>query len=321
MASTVRALTVDQAFDRALQMMSEYSVRGVVQTGTKIEDNKKKRFSLADSAQQEIALKIPIEETYIYSNFKLDTLFGDEAGLNIVEHLNDDVVLMEVVGPASYTFECNATSGTYEVQEEQSEDNWVLLGSAVNFTGTDGQYVTYKANITPSDSSYSVRIVLKGSYPYYATNYTMYDITFDTDGNVAEYGHKNKYALPSDFREIRELNHNGNNVTNYEIEDGYIYLDKDDEGIYKMIYHKLPKVLNIDDSLGTETFELKKEAHHLIPYYMVALMILEDKPEVADVAFQEYERKLAIVMSEGNHKKKPKRVVNTLWGVRQYDQS
>lgn len=317
MAREVRNLTVDDAFEIALKLMSEYSVRGSVQTGTKIADMSAKKFSYADSAQQEIAIAIPIEDEFDISHFKKDTLFNRNAGFDVVEHLNDDVVLMEATGALSYVFESNATSGTFEVQEETSEDTWELLGSAVSYTGTSGEFVTYKGHITAGDAENSVRIVLKGSYPYLVTNYTMYAITFSSDENIDDYRAYQEYDLPDDLREILGVSREGKPFTSYKRVGTKIYIDRDLEGIYTVKYNRLPKV--IDDTCdGTEEFEIKKEAQHLIPYMMAALMAVEDKPEVSDVAFQEYERKFNLLYSKRTDNNKQHKVANTLWRVSEY---
>ena len=317
MASTVRNLTVNEAFEIALKIASEYSIRGSLQTGTKIADNDAKKFSFADSAQQEIAVAIPIEDKFEISHFKTTTLFGDEHGLDFVKHVNDDVVLMATTGALSYILSSNSNSGTFTIEEETSEDVWSVLDTET-YSSADEDFVTYSGHITAGDTDNSIRIVLKGSYPYQVTNYTMYDITFNGDSNIPNYGEGIIYSLPSDFRKMRKVTHNSIITDRYEIigDNEYVILDKDNEGVYLFEYDRIPKVID-DDSGDDYEFEIKKEAQHLIPYYIAALMIVEDKPEVADVAFQEYEKKFNLL----TFKKEPKkisRVANNLWGVKQY---
>lgn len=318
MASTVRNITVQEAFETALKLINEYSIRGSVQSGTKIADFEKQKFSFANNAQMEVSLIVPIEAPMEIVHYKTTTLVNEDKGMGVISHVNEDVVLMEANGALSYYFECNANSGTFTIEEETATDVWTEL-TPVSYDTTAEGYVKYSGHITAGDTSNDIRIVLKGNYPYKVTNYTMYGVTFPSDATVAEFGAYIEYALPSDFKNIAEVSINDVPTNNYRLTTDSILLNREIEGHYKITYHKLPKVID-EDSGNTYEFEIKKDAQHLIAYAMAALMAADSKPALANVAFAEYEKKLSLI-DGAKQKRRQKRVRNPLWGGLGNDQN
>lgn len=318
MASTVRNITVQEAFETALKLINEYSIRGNVQTGTKIADFEKQKFTLANNGQMELSLIVPIEDTTEIIHYKTATLTNPDRGMEVVSHINADVDLMEVNGPLSYYFESNANSGTYTIEEETSTDVWNEL-EAPSFDTTAEGYVKYAGHITASDTDNDVRIVLKGSYPYKVTNYVMYGITFPSDATVAEFGAYIEYDLPLDFKDIADVTVNDIPTNNYRLTADKILLNREIEGHYIITYHKLPKVID-EDSGDTYEFEIKKDAQHLVAYIMAAHMAADSKPALANIAFAEYEKKLSLI-DGAKQKRRQQRVRSPLWGGRGNDQN
>ena len=107
------------------------------------------------------------------------------------------------------------------------------------------------------------------------------------------------FPLPEDFRELRKVLRNGESYTDYSIDFRYFTLKKSEIGNFELFYFKNPQELTADTP-DTYEFEVPKHTHTLIPYFVAAMAIIEEKPSIGDRLLNIYFSRLAAISQKND---------------------
>lgn len=102
----------------------------------------------------------------------------------------------------------------------------------------------------------------------------------------------NYIPLPSDYREMKYVFLDEELFTgNYSILNGQIRFNAGYEGTVDLYYWKYPKELTTETDDSYE-FEIDKEYHHLIPYYLGGKCMTDENPDIAERLLGDYYNRL-----------------------------
>ena len=107
------------------------------------------------------------------------------------------------------------------------------------------------------------------------------------------------FPLPDDFRELRKVMKNGEQFTDYSVDFRYFTLRKSEVGTFELFYFKNPQELAADTP-DTYEFEVPKHAHTLIPYFVAAMAITEEKPSIGDRLLNIYFSRLGAISKKND---------------------
>ncbi|AIW03647.1 hypothetical protein CPT_Pascal12 [Bacillus phage Pascal] len=102
----------------------------------------------------------------------------------------------------------------------------------------------------------------------------------------------NYVALPPDYREMKYVFFDEELFTgNYTILKNQIRFNSGYSGTIDLYYWKYPKELTKETEDSYE-FEIDKEYHHLIPYYVGGKCMTDENPDIAERLLSDYYRRL-----------------------------
>lgn len=286
-------MNLGEAKERALSLMAEYSVDGVVVSDGENADYLIRMNRFADVAQKEIAQVKKIHASYSISQNPVRSQLGLLQGFEVIQHTNEDII-DEYPGTKSYYFEVDNVATIYI--EENVNGTWTNL-KTINNT-TKGQYTTYKGNLTLSNSSNHVRIRYSGTYVYNIRNRAMYEYAFPTDSDVPDYRPWVKYQVPADFMELQKVMQTFD-VRQYKEMIDYYWENKRTfvtnyyySGSFDIFYYRYPTTIDSTTSDSYE-FEVDVEAQEAIPFFMAAHAIIDENQVLGIQLLNEYETKLS----------------------------
>lgn len=291
--------------DKAIKLINEWSNKGALTTAAKNADYLLRFPDAAQAAQVEIASVKKIHAVYNFSHKPINPQGGLLSGFDEVQFLLTDNTATTGVGSKSYYFEVDRQCTVY-IEEETTTDVWTIL-STITVPNTVTTFTAYKGLITPSDTDNNVRIRFSGLYPYTIRNRALWAYTFETAEDVPDYRPYVKHALPASAMEIKKIIRE-TDVRQYGIQTDYFVEGKTTvvvnyylSGSFRVEYFQYPTTIDstTDDDFD---FELDQEAQELIPYYMAASVLMDDKEtrSFGIIRLNEYQSKLANLSSTDN---------------------
>lgn len=260
--------------------------------------------SLANAAQMEIATTYKkIVTHFSVSQYPaVNGITNPSRMFDIYEHTSADVSFL-APGAAAYYFEVDNLADIYI--EEEVNGAFQPLSSPIHIQVSEkpSAYQAFKGFITPSDPQSNVRIRFSGDYEYRIRNVALYTSKFASADDIPAYTRYNSYTMPADFFQLMPdgITFKGNNS------DGYPFVKTADyfwqgfntlcinyynRGEYTVYYYRYPTTIG-DDTPDTYTFEIDPEAQELIPYYVAAHILMDEKPNIGTLLLNEYNNKLA----------------------------
>lgn len=292
------------AKDKAVKLINEWSNKGALNPPAKKADYTLRFPDVAQAAQTEIATVKKIHAVYNFSQNPIKPLAGLMTGFDEVQFLGTDYTNMSGQGAKAYYFEMDKP-GTVYIEEETSTNVWTLLDT-LSITGVT-YFTPYKGFITPSLSTNSVRLRFSGTYPYNIRYRAMWAYTFATVEDIPDYRPYVKYPLPANAMEIKKII-NETEVRQYKALSDYYVEGKTTlvvnyffTGSFRVEFYQYPTEITPETDDDFE-FELDYEAQELVPYYMAASVLLDDKEtrSFGVIRLNEYQAKLANLSTEQN---------------------
>lgn len=105
--------------------------------------------------------------------------------------------------------------------------------------------------------------------------------------DIEEY---NEYELPSNFRDLRYVEFEGNSFLDYKIKGNMICIPECYDGKFEIYYYKYPEEIT-STTIDTTELEISTAGQAAIPYYVASLLILEEDKDLADRLFNIYNLK------------------------------
>ncbi|KJS84987.1 MAG: hypothetical protein JM58_09465 [Peptococcaceae bacterium BICA1-8] len=294
---------------KALKLMAEYSVNGVVISST---DGNQLDYTLrfadfADDAQKEISKIRRINAVKQFSRNPIPNQLGVNIGFDILQYLGTDNTTTTATGSKAYYFEVDGVATIY-VEEETSTGVWSVL-TTISHTTPKGEFTVYKGLITASDVTNNIRVRFSGSYPYNIRNRALYAYTFPTTDDIPDYIPYVRYTMPTDFIMLKKVVHRTDprqyrNLGDFQWEGKKTFVvNYDFTGSFDVYYYKQPTTIASDATDSVE-FEIDEEAQDPIPYYMASFAIREENEGAANTLFAIYQNKLSNLptsVAEGSH--------------------
>lgn len=100
-----------------------------------------------------------------------------------------------------------------------------------------------------------------------------------------------KYPLPADFRQFIKLNKDDEPFYSYRIENRQIIIKNWIDGSFELLYYKNPTVID-DTTQDDYSFEIDAQYHHLIPYYMGGMAVIDENQALSNKLLNIYYGKL-----------------------------
>lgn len=280
---------------KSLDLITESVTNGAYTATEKNNDYLLMHNRLADLAQRKIATVKKIHDTFYITQNPIENQLGTYEGFDIVQHYNTDLIDTQSTGSLAYHFEVDNDATVYI--EEEINDVWVTLETIAHVqSGT--AFTAYKGTISSSDVDNDIRIRFSGSYPYKIRNRALFAYTFASDADVPDYVPYVEYSMPSDFYDkckviIKTDTRVYENYVAYKWKGrNTILVNYYQPGEIEVQYYKYPVKID-DNTLDTYEYEVDEEAQDLIPMYVAAKVVAEEKPTLSDILYNEFRLGLA----------------------------
>lgn len=259
-------MTLETAKNKVKKLIDEYSTRGAVTSPSdlNIADYELKMSDYFDIAQKEIATVKNIRKVNKITQFlpenKLNNGFYEEVK-------EGDKLEYKAIGKAYY-FE---VSGEAEIKITSGEETITVNNEGLN-------YETYYGSF---DESAEIKISFNSDYLYAIRNVAIFAVS---NTNYSSYI---KYPLPTDSLKIFKVSLNGKDFDHYFMNDS-LYVAWQERGEIVMEYAALPSVTDDDYE-----FEIANELQEAMCFYVAALLIQSENPNMFSILYSQYQSKLA----------------------------
>lgn len=289
-------MTLSEMIVKAIKLTNNYSNNGqlVSPTSGNYQDYVLRMRDLANDAQLEIAKYIKIPAVYSFTQYPVQNLLGRHAGFDMEQYTGTEKVYA-ACGAKSYYFEVDKPCTVYI--EEEINGAWTEL-KRIDVTGIN-KFTGYKGNLSLSNDNNAVRMRFTGDYPFMIRHRALFPHNFPTDDEVPVYKSYVPYELPDDYMELDKV-YRWYDQRQYQVIPGDYKLTgkKTIEinwfltGQFDVHYFRLPTVID-DNTPDDYEFEVDLQAQHIIPYYVGALVIMDENQAIGSVLLQQYQNRLA----------------------------
>lgn len=283
-----------EAKQRALSLMAEYSVDGVLTPDGDNADYLNRMNRFADVAQKEIAQVKKIHAVYSISNNPIKPQQGLLSGFDLKQHLPGTDIIDTYTGSKAYYFEVDNVADVYI--EENINGVWTNLVTINNTV--KGQFTAYKGLISASNVANQIRLRFSGSYVYNLRNKALFEYSFPTANDVPIYRPYVKYDMPSDFMELNKVIQQTDprsykEMIAYHWEGKRTFvLNYYELGSFDVHYYKYPTTIT-STTADTYEFEVDTEAQEAIPFFLASKTIFDENQTLAIQLLNEYQVKLS----------------------------
>lgn len=247
------SITVQEISYNARALIDEYNEDGVVIPASEVATIETNSIRFINMAQQEVYKLLKIFKTFEFFNKPAPNLLGNLSNFELITFIGDDQNYPEggVEGAKAYYFEVDDDAIVYI--EEFNGSTWdILITETV--TGIT-QPTAYKGLITPTVSTYPIRIRFSGTTVYNHINRCLFSYPFKADG-VPDYTPWVKQDMPNDFGELHKII-GEYPYQQYVVQANYkwegfddLYFKYDYEGSLRIVYVPIPdQVTELTDTL------------------------------------------------------------------------
>jgi hypothetical protein len=286
-------MNLGEAKQKALSLMAEYSVDGVLTPDGDNADYLNRMNRFADISQKEIAQVKKIHSKFSISQNPIKSQIGLLKGFEIQQRLDKDIVY-EFYKTKSYYFEVDNVATIYI--EENVSGVWTVL-QTINNTAKR-QFTSHKGLISASNPNNQIRLRFSGTYPYNIRHIAMYEYSFPTVEDVPDYIPYVKYQVPSDFMELQKVIQTTETRQYREMIDYYwegkrtFVVNYYYNGQFDIHYYRYPTPITKDTPDDYE-FEVDVEGQEAIPFFLAARAIMDENQTLAIQLLNEYQVKIS----------------------------
>lgn len=287
-------MLLGEAKKRALSLMAEYSIDGVVTSDGENADYLNRMNRFADQAQKELSQVKKIHAVYHIAHNTIKPQQGLLTGFELKQHTPDADIIDTYPGSKAYYFEVDNVADIYI--EENVNGVWTPLATINNTT--KGQFTAYKGLINASNPSNQIRLRFSGDYVYNIRNKALFAYTFPTADDVPVYRPYTRYDMPSDFMELQKVIQETDTRQYKEMIAFYwegkrtLVLNYYDIGSFDIHYYRYPTTID-STTADTYEFEVDIEAQEAIPFYLAGHALLDENPTIAIQLLNEYQLRLS----------------------------
>ena len=287
-------MQLGEAKKKALSLMAEYSVDGVLTPDGDNADYLNRMNRFADTAQKEIAQVKKIHAVYSISQNPINSQLGLLQGFEIQGYRPGKDIVYQFPKTKSYYFEVdNLATVTIE---ENINGTWTLLDTVTN--NVKRQFTAYKGLINASNPNSLIRVTFTGDYPFNVRHIALYEYAFPTVDDVPDYVPWIKYQMPSDFMELQKVIQTTESRQYREVIDYYwegkrtFVANYFHNGQFDIHYYKYPETIT-NTTQDDYEFEVDIEAQEAIPFFMAARSIMDENQTMGIQLLNEYQVKLS----------------------------
>jgi len=298
-------MTLAEAQVIAVQHMNEYSTGGklISVTDGNYKDLIYRMPPLANTAQQELAKVCRISGKYSISRNVIPNLLPltdyDEK-----QHFPGTDLSYTGAGAKSFSVEVDGTCSIYF--DEQVSGIWTPLsgtyskdgGVSTTFTGSIPvtgliSFSNYRGLLTIASATNSIRMKVVATYPLKSRYRALFAYTFETAITVPHLMAYVAYDLPADcmlFDKMMRASDQRLYKENSDFiltPDNKVHLNYSLNGQFDIFYWKKPTVIT-NLTATTYEFEVTEDAQALIPWFMAAYAIMDEKPSIGYILRDQY---------------------------------
>lgn len=269
--------TVQEVLYDVRTLLDEYNEDGVVLSGDEVTTLETNGLRVLNMATQEIFRNSNYYKEKIISHDRIKNMLGDLTQFNKEQFTGEDSYypVSGLVGAKAYFFTVDSDATVYV--QEYNGTAWNNL-ETLNIV-TDEE-VDYKGQITPTDTSYPIRLVFSGTTFYRHSNRCLYEYNFKT---IPDYRPWVRYTMPDDFGELDKI------VKEYPVRQYSIDANFKWEGhnvlavnvfcneTLTVIYKPIPPVLT---ALTDDMPVINPTALEFIKYATAAKLAVNENPDV-----------------------------------------
>lgn len=300
-------MTLGECLEKTIKLINYYSISGerVSMSDPTILDYTSRAKSAVDTAQKELARRCPLVRRITYTQHTLRPL-DSRTGMHYLE----GTLALSGLGASAFSFLCDGDISA--ILERESEGVWQEV-LAVARTGNGKLEPVYGELDSPVSAVTKMRLTLDASGAYVAS-VGLYR-SFPQNEEVPVLDTRRFHALPSDFGGVKSVTPSSRFTDAgrkgfYTLEDGKIGFPWAFDGAVEVLYTVYPCTIG-EESADTAILGVPDNAAETIPYYVAALLLTDEDPNLSQLFFNLYEDKVAgLEGNMGNY------IRNTLFGAR-----
>jgi len=260
-----------------LNIIDEYSKKGVELSSTKNADYRVKFDTFLDTAQKYVASIIKIPAVYQVTQNPFVNMSGLLQGFEIVQVLPDISKIYTYTGCKSLYFEIDNV-GTCTIAING------ITTQTINNT-IKRQFTVFK-RLTGALSTDIVTVTFSGLYPFNIRNVGLYQYAFPLEADIPDYTPYVSYDMPDNFLEfdsviIRSDPRMYQSYVSHKWENNRkIILNYYDKGSFDIHYYKYPTTIP-SDALDTVQLEIDDKAFELVALQCAIMATSADNTALA----------------------------------------
>ena len=220
-----------------------------------------------------------------------------------------DELIFEASDIKSYYFECDGNGTAYIELWNDSSCSWSMID--MRSLSSNGEFKPYKGFIKNGGAFVSGRVRLRfvGNYLYSVKCVAFYRYIFSKEeADIPAFESFVRYDISkivSDFMSLKtppiEVDDKYRFLNQeYQVEDGRVILmPRDYPGVYKVLYNRLPRVLEDNGALSEDltVIDLSEELCALLPILVASYIWMDDEPEKAQYYLSLYQSRASFIFS------------------------
>lgn len=300
-------MTLGECLEKTIKLINYYSVSGdrVAPSDPAMLDYTSRAKSAVDTAQKELARRCPLIRRVTYTQHTLRPL-DSRTGMHYLE----GTLTLSGLGASAFSFLCDGDVSA--ILERELDGAWQeILAVARTGNGKLEPVSGELDELPPSDARMRLMLDASGAYVASAGLYR----AFPQNEEVPVLDTRRFHALPSDFGGVKSVTPSCRftDISRkgfYVLETGKIGFPWAFDGAVEVLYTVYPHTIG-EESAETTVLGVPDDAAEAIPYYVAALLLTDEDPNLSQLFFNLYGDKVAGLEGKGKTG-----VRNTLFGGR-----
>lgn len=284
-------MTLGECLEKTKKLINYYSVSGdrITSTDPTLLDYTSRAKSAVDTAQKELSRRCPILRRMTYTQRTLRPL-DSRAGMHYLE----GSLTLAAQGASSFSLLCDGDLTA--VLEQEAGGVWQQMLAVAQVGGGKLETVYGELDaLPPADARMRLILDTSGAYVASAGLYRK----FPKNEDVPVLDTRRFHALPSDFGGARSVTPSHRFVDRggkgfYVLEEGKIGFPWAFDGTVELVYTVYPRTIG-EESAETAILGVPDEAAETIPYYVAALLLTDEDPNLSQLFLNLYGDKVSML--------------------------
>ncbi len=299
-------MTLGDCLEKTKKLINYYSVSGdrISSSDPTLLDYSFRAKSAVDTAQKELAKRCPLVRRAAYTQHALRPL-DSRTGMHYLEGS------ITLTGPGASAFSLLCDGDLTAVLEQEGDNGW-QEALATAHVGSGRLELVYGELESLPPAGIKMRLTLEASGAYIAAA-GLYR-AFPQYEEIPLLDMRRFHVLPADFGGVRSVTPSGRFAAYgernfYCLENGKIGFPWEFDGAVELLYTVYPHTIG-EESADTALLGVPDEAAEAIPYYVAAMLLTDEDPNLSMLFLNLYEDRIAVLGGGSS------RVKNTLFGGR-----